>query len=187
MESYAQAPYEGDGAMNLKKLGIGSVSVVMCMSGTLLLFNTVGAGAASMGDQEAVAQAKSYLSVEAFSFGGLVAQLKYGSFTTAQATYGATHSGGNWSKEALLSAKQYLSTEAFSRTGLIKQLEFSKFTAGQANYGVARCGANWNTEAYKSAKEYLATESFSKSALIGQLEFSGFTAAQATFGADKAY
>ena len=180
-------PCAGDGAMNLKRIGLGSISVVMSFSGTLLLFNTVGAGAASMGDQEAVAQAKSYLSVEAFSFGGLVAQLKYGGFSTAQATYGAEHSGGNWSREALLSAKQYLSTEAFSRTGLIKQLEFSKFTAAQSAYGVARCGANWNTEAYKSAKQYLATESFSKSALIGQLEFSGFTAAQATYGADKAY
>jgi hypothetical protein len=173
--------------MNLKKVGAASVAAIMCMSAAQLLLGSSGAGAASMGDREALSEAKLYLSTEPFSLQGLIAQLKYGGYTTAQAIYGANHAGANWYKESLLYAKEYLSTEAFSKSGLLTQLEYSKFTASQAAYGVAHCGANWNTEAYKSAKEYLATQSFSKSALIGQLEFSGFTAAQATYGADKAY
>jgi len=184
---YAQALYEGVGAMSLKKIGVASIGVMICMNGALLLWSTGSAGAATKGDREALADARDYLSTQPFSLQGLIAQVKFDGFSTVEATYGASHSGANWNKEGLLGAKQYLSTQAFSRSGLIKQLEFDKYTVGQASYGVARCGANWNTEAYKDAKQYLSTQPFSLRGLIGQLEFDGFTAAQASAGAHKAY
>ena len=146
--------------MGLKRFCVARVGAALCMGGALLVLAAGCASAASKGDQEALGEAQNYLSSEAFSLGGLISQLKFEGYTTAEATYGAENSGANWNKEALLSAKEYLGTEAFSMSGLIHQLEFSKFTASQASYGVARCGANWNTQAYKAAKEYLSTEHF---------------------------
>ena len=133
--------------MSVRKIGAAIVGVVMCVSSGVLYFGPVGAGAASVGDNQALAEAKTPLSTEPFSLGGLISQLKFEGYTTAQATYGAEHSGANWNKEALLNAKEYLNTEAFSMKGLTNQLEFSKYTAAQASYGVKHCGANWNTEA----------------------------------------
>ena len=49
VESYARTQ-DGETAMNLKTFGIWSVSLMISMAGTLLIFNTAGAGAASMGD-----------------------------------------------------------------------------------------------------------------------------------------
>jgi hypothetical protein len=150
--------------MRFRTPSIASFATMLLVVGTSLPFTSGVADAGTAGNREALADAKEYLSSEAFSLQGL-----------------------NWSKEALASAKQYLSTEAFSQGGLIGQLEYDKFTAAQATYGVARCGANWNTEAYKDAKQYLSTEAFSLSGLISQLEYDKFTAAQATYGANKAY
>ena len=171
----------------LKKIGLASIATVISMCGTLLLFSPGVASAGTTGDREAVADAKQYLSFEAFSLQGLISQVEFDGFSAAQATYGAEHSGANWNTEAYKDAKQYLSTEAFSLGGLISQLEYDKFTAAQATYGAEHSGANWNTEAYKDAKQYLSTEAFSLGGLISQLEYDKFTAAQATYGAKKAY
>ena len=121
--------------MRFTKFGICKATVVMCLSGTLVLLSSVGAGAASKGDREALADAQEYLSSQAFSLRGLISQVKYDGFSTAVATYGAVHSGANWNKEAYLDAKEYLKSQAFSLGGLISQLEYDGFTSAQATYG----------------------------------------------------
>jgi hypothetical protein len=101
---------------------------------------TPSAPAETLSQKNAVRSAKEYLSTEAFSHDGLVAQLEYDQFSAADSTYGADNSGGDWNAQAAKSAKQYLATESFSRTGLIAQLEYDKFTPAQATYGVNAAG-----------------------------------------------
>jgi len=183
------------GHMSLFRIVRGGACVLMITAVTLISATSAEAGTTS-GDKEALVAAKQYLSSQAFSMKGLIAQLDspYGSqFTVAQATYGAEHTGANWNKEALLAAKEYLRSQAFSMKGLIAQLDSpdgGQFTVAQAIYGVEHTGANWDKEAYLAAKEYLRTQAFSLSGLIAQLDSpygSQFTVAQATYGAKKAY
>jgi hypothetical protein len=109
---------------------------------TVLLLGSVPAAHATPAGErdQAVRAARSYLDYQGFSFKSLVSQLKYEGFSTADATYGASHSGANWMKEAAESAKSYLRFQAFSRTGLIAQLKYEGFTSAQAAYGVRAAG-----------------------------------------------
>lgn len=136
----------------------------------------------TVSQQNAVAKARSYLSIDSFSLKGLIGQLKFDGFSAADATYGATHAGANWTKEALQKAKSYLGEDSFSFKGLIAQLRYDGFTTAQATYGVTHSGANWFKEAAKKAKSYMSEDSFSASGLLGQLEYDGFTPAQARYG-----
>jgi hypothetical protein len=110
---------------------------------TLISVTSANAGTTN-GDKQALVAAKEYLSTQAFSLNGLIAQLDSpygGQFTVAQATYGAEHTDANWYKEALLDAKEYLSTQAFSLKGLIAQLDSpdgGQFTVAQATYGARK-------------------------------------------------
>lgn len=135
--------------------------------------------------RSAVSKAKEYLDIMAFSHDGLVDQLEFEGFSTADATYGADHCGADWNAQALAKAKSYLDIKAFSYSGLIDQLEFDQYTTAQATYGADNCGADWNEQAAKAAASYLALMSFSRDRLIGQLEFDGFTHDQAVYGAEQ--
>jgi hypothetical protein len=105
------------------------------------LFGSVTAAHATpVSRANAVAKAHEYLQSEAFSFKGLVGQLKYEGFSTSDATYGVSHSRANWTKEAAAKAKEYLQSEAFSRKGLVEQLEYEGFTPSQALYGARAAG-----------------------------------------------
>lgn len=94
----------------------------------------------TMGQRNALAKAKEYLSVTAFSHRGLVEQLEYEGYSRAEATYGADNCGANWNEQAAKKAKEYLDIMAFSRSGLIEQLEYDGFTNSQAVYGVEANG-----------------------------------------------
>ena len=96
--------------------------------------------AATAGQQNAVRDAREYLGTQAFSFKGLISQLKFDGFTASQAKYGAKHVHANWNKEAAADAREYLQTQAFSRRGLIEQLEFDGFTPAQAAHGAKAAG-----------------------------------------------
>ena len=84
----------------------------------------------------AVRSAKNYLRVMAFSRQGLIHQLEFEGYSTADATYGVDHSGANWYDQAVKKAKEYLRVMPYSKQGLIDQLEFQGFTYEQAVYGV---------------------------------------------------
>lgn len=88
----------------------------------------------------AVRTAESYLEYTAFSRKGLIHQLKFEGFSTADATYGVDHVEVSWRTQAAKTAENYLEYSAFSRSGLIHQLEFEGFTPAQAAYGVSAAG-----------------------------------------------
>ena len=71
----------------------------------------------------------------AFSYSGLIDQLKFEGYSTDEATYAADNCGANWKEQAVLAAMQYLDTMAFSKDGLIDQLEYEGFTSDEAEYG----------------------------------------------------
>lgn len=94
----------------------------------------------TIGQKNALAKAKSYLSFSAFSYKGLVDQLEYSKFSREEATYAADNCGADWNEQAAKKAQSYLSFSSFSRDGLIEQLEYSGFTHEQAVYGVQKNG-----------------------------------------------
>lgn len=108
---------------------------------TALLFGSVTAARATPRTRaNAVRAAKEYLQSQAFSFKGLVSQLKYEGYSTSDARYGVSHSGANWMKQAVRAAKEYLRSQPFSRSGMIAQLRFDGFTLAQARHGAIAAG-----------------------------------------------
>ena len=84
--------------------------------------------------------AKNYLSFMAFSRTGLIKQLEFENYSTADATYGVDAQNADWNAQAAKSAKAYLKLMPFSRTSLIEQLVFEGYTQAQAEYGVSTTG-----------------------------------------------
>ena len=97
-------------------------------------------GTPTLGQQNALDRAESYLSFTAFSYTRLIEQLEFEGFTTEEATYAADRCGADWFEQAALKAQSYLDVSSFSRQGLIDQLEFEGFTPEQAEYGVTAVG-----------------------------------------------
>ena len=132
---------------------------------------------------EAVDSAKSYLSFMSFSYAGLVDQLEYEGFSTADAEFAADNCGADWYEQAVLKAQSYLDSMPFSYTGLVDQLEYEGFLPAEAVYGVDHCGADWYEQAALKAEDYLEIFDFSRAELIDQLEFVGFTQSEAEYAA----
>lgn len=137
------------------------------------------------GEKNALKAAKNYLNLMPFSYEGLIDQLEYEGYTTAEAAYAADNCGANWNEQALKSAKTYLDLMPFSYSGLIDQLEYEKYTPAQAAYGADNCGADWYEQAARSAAKYLDLMAFSREGLISQLEYEGFTHDQAVYGVEQ--
>jgi hypothetical protein len=96
--------------------------------------------ATTTGEKNALADAKAYLSVMAFSYDRLVDQLEYEGYTYSEAVYGVDHCGADWYEQAAKCAKSYLEIYSFSRSELIDQLEYEGFTYDQAVYGAKQNG-----------------------------------------------
>ena len=96
------------------------------------------AQAATPGQRNALAKAKSYLSFTAFSKSGLREQLEFDKFSRSEARWAVARVGVSWRVQAVKKAKSYLSFTSFSRQGLVEQLEFDGFTHSQAVYGVRK-------------------------------------------------
>ncbi len=94
----------------------------------------------TVSQSNAVSKAESYLRYSAFSRSGLIGQLEYEGFSTADATYGVDHVQVDWYEQAEKKASSYLKYSSFSRQGLIDQLEFEGFTHDQAVHGVNSTG-----------------------------------------------
>jgi hypothetical protein len=100
----------------------------------------------SIGQQQALKSAESYLRMGGFSRAGLLKQLtsEYGeSFPIEDATYAVDNSGADWNAQAAKSAQSYIDMGGFSRDGLFEQLtsEYGEqFTADEANAGLAAVG-----------------------------------------------
>jgi len=92
------------------------------------------------GQRNALEHAKRYLSISAFSRSGLIEQLEYEKYSTADATFAADNCGADWNEQAAKKAQQYIDLMSFSRQGLIDQLKYDGFTQSQAEYGVSAVG-----------------------------------------------
>ena len=140
---------------------------------------------ASIGEQNALEKAKSYLSHSAFSYSGLIEQLEYSGYTNEEATFAADNCGADWYEQSLKKAKSYISHSSFSYDGLVDQLEYSGFTHDEAVYGANHCGLSESDAALEKAKSYLSHSAFSYKGLIDQLEYSGFSHEDAVKAADN--
>lgn len=89
----------------------------------------------STGKKNALRKANEYLDYMAFSYSGLIDQLKYEGFSESEAEYGADNCGADWNEQAEKKAKEYLDFMAFSYDGLVEQLEYEGFTHSQAVHG----------------------------------------------------
>ncbi|GAT00348.1 Ltp family lipoprotein [Mycolicibacterium fortuitum] len=90
--------------------------------------------------RNAVRSAKGYLDYSAFSRQGLIEQLEYEGFSTADATLAVDSIATDWNVQAAKAAKAYLDYSGFSRSGLIDQLEYEGYTPAQAAYGATAAG-----------------------------------------------
>ncbi|MGW0356113.1 Ltp family lipoprotein [Nocardia nova] len=89
----------------------------------------------SSGQRNAAQSAKQYLEMTGFSRSGLIHQLEYEGYSTADATSAVDSLNADWNQQAVRCAKQYLEMTSFSRSGLVDQLVYDGFTHEQAEYG----------------------------------------------------
>lgn len=98
------------------------------------------AKAGTPGQRNALRKAESYLKSMAFSRTGLIGQLEFEQFASADATWAVDRVTVDWNVQAAKKAKSYLDSMAFSRSGLVDQLVFEGYTPEQAEYGVSQTG-----------------------------------------------
>jgi hypothetical protein len=90
----------------------------------------------------AVASAKQYLEIQAFSKKGLIQQLSSSAgdgYPRADARFAVNYLHVDWNAQAVKAAREYLDMQSFSKSGLIRQLSSSAgsgFTPAQARYAV---------------------------------------------------
>ena len=101
---------------------------------------TIPAPEFTRAEENAIQKAKDYLDYTSFSRSGLIDQLEFEGFATAEATLAVDYLDVDWNDQAWLKAEEYLDYTSFSRSGLIDQLEFEGFTRDQAIYGVDKAG-----------------------------------------------
>lgn len=92
------------------------------------------------GQKQAIGKAQDYLKFTAFSRKGLIKQLEYEGFATADATFAVDSLNADWNAQAVAKGKSYLDIQHFSRKGLIDQLKYEGFTAEQAAHGATANG-----------------------------------------------
>jgi hypothetical protein len=96
----------------------------------------------TVSQKSAIQDAESYLQTEpGFSKLGLIHQIEFDKFASADARFAVHHITVNWDKQAAADAKNYMQTEGgFSYGSLVQQLEFDKFTPAQAAHGARSVG-----------------------------------------------
>ncbi|WP_162893187.1 Ltp family lipoprotein [Microbacterium halotolerans] len=94
----------------------------------------------TVGQENAVGKAETYLDLMGFSRDGLIEQLEFDGFTTEEATFAVDNVAPDWNKEAAEKAESYIDLMEFSRQGLIDQLVFDGFTQEQAEHGASTVG-----------------------------------------------
>ncbi|WP_201849951.1 Ltp family lipoprotein [Myceligenerans indicum] len=94
----------------------------------------------SVSQANARRSAERYLDYTAFSKSGLMEQLEFEGFSTADAKYAVGNIEVDWMEQAEKSAENYMDYSPFSRAGLIDQLEYEGFTPEQAAHGADSVG-----------------------------------------------
>jgi hypothetical protein len=94
----------------------------------------------TLSQRNAVSKGKSYLEYSAFSRSGLIDQLEYEGYSTADAEFAVDNIAPDWNAQAAAKAKSYLDYSSFSRDGLIDQLLYEGFSQEQAEAGASAVG-----------------------------------------------
>lgn len=94
----------------------------------------------TVGQENALATARDYLDYSSFSRTGLIQQLEFEGYSTADATWAVDQIGADWMQQAAATAKEYMDYSSFSRSGLISQLQYEGFTPAEAEYGASQVG-----------------------------------------------
>lgn len=94
----------------------------------------------TLGQQNAIDKAQSYLSFAGFSRTGLIDQLEFEGFGIEDATFGADNAGADWNAECAQKAQSYIDLTSFSRQGLYDQLAFEGFLPAEIEFGLAAVG-----------------------------------------------
>ncbi|GAA3814139.1 Ltp family lipoprotein [Cellulomonas soli] len=98
----------------------------------------------SVAQQNAYRSAVNYLDFTDFSRTGLIEQLEYEGYATADGEFALARleaeGGVDWNAQAAATAASYLEFTSFSRSGLLDQLIYEGFTPEQAEYGVGTTG-----------------------------------------------
>lgn len=94
----------------------------------------------SVGMQNALKTAQSYMRWSSLSKKQLYEQLVYEGYSDAESRYGSEMVQVNWSEQCAKSAQKYMSWSSFSRKGLIDQLRYEGYTDSEIAYGLAAVG-----------------------------------------------
>jgi hypothetical protein len=92
----------------------------------------------SPGQQNALRSAEDYIDYTSFSRKGLIQQLEFEGYSSADATWAVDQLSVDWNQQAALKGAEYLDYTSFSRQGFVDQLVFEGFTAAEAEYGASQ-------------------------------------------------
>src|SRR5690606_15094392 len=87
--------------------------------------------------RNAVQKAESYLEYSGFSESGLVTQLEFEGFDTADAQFAVTHLSPDWMAQAVKKAESYMQYSAVSETGLVGHEDYDVSITEQAGHVAA--------------------------------------------------
>ena len=91
---------------------------------------------ATIGEQNALAKAKTYVDFSDFSKEKLRGQLEYEGFTTDEIEYALDKVPADYNLEASDRAVLYYTTQNLSKQRIMTQLEFEGYTESQINYAI---------------------------------------------------
>ena len=139
-EAAAKAKAEADAAAKAKADADAAAKAKADADAKAAAEAEAAAKAGTVSQRNALRQAENYLDFTAFSRTGLIHQLEFEKYSTADATWAVDRVTADWNEQAAKKAKEYLEFTSFSRAGLVDQLIFEGFTPEQAEYGASQTG-----------------------------------------------
>lgn len=129
------------GKITAKKKGTATITAKVGSKKYKCKVTVKSAGSkATLGEQNALKSAKSYLSFLSFSKIGLEEQLRFEGYLESEIRYAINNCNANWYQEAYECAKSYLSFSSFSRIELHDQLEYEGFEEAEIQYALTKVG-----------------------------------------------
>ena len=116
---------------------MNKITTAVAIIGASLSIGLAAPAVATPSEDRAYAKAQDYLDMTAFSASGLIDQLEFEGFSTADAVDAVSKHTVDWNEQAAKKAADYLDMTSFSQSGLVEQLEFEGFTPAQAQYGAS--------------------------------------------------
>lgn len=129
---------DGDGLEDPKVLEVAESGEVT--EGSVVHLTVEKMPVYTIGQQNAIGKAESYLDYTAFSKSGLIDQLEYEGFSKKDAEFAVEHITVDWNEQAALKAQSYLDYSDFSKSGLADQLDYEGFSKKQIAFALKAVG-----------------------------------------------